>query len=138
MNSWLDKKAYNDARYGAGGFYPGTVVAKEKGGSRFRSGSLFKLRTPSLIVIVLCMMYGGYYAAIMHADYSEVGHQTFKLAFGAITELWGQVASTIGLSGNYFITSVVEFLAVMISLLFALFSSVGGLVVYIFQTVFNS
>jgi hypothetical protein len=140
MNSWLDKKAYNDARYGAGGF-PGYSEAAGSGKGQQRPknfwGDVFKLRTPSVVVIVLSMVYGGYAAALTHADCSEVAHQAFKIAFADITQSWGEIASSVGLSGNSFLTSIVEFIAVVASLIFALFSGAGGLIVYAFMTLLH-
>ena len=95
---------------------------------------VFKLRAPTVVVIVLSMVYGGYAAALTHADYSEVAHQAFKLAFADITQSWGEIASSVGLSDNSFLTSIVEFIAVVASLFFALFSGAGGLIVYAFLT----
>jgi hypothetical protein len=144
MNIWLDKTAYNDARYGTGSFLktPDGAAADEKGGEPkyrrlnnikiFGRGGLFRLRAPSMITIVLAMLYGGYYAATTHDEYGEVAHQAFKSAFFEITQLWGQIAAAAGIP-NGFITSVVEFVAVTASLLFALFAGLGGLIVYAFQ-----
>jgi hypothetical protein len=114
MNTWLDKTAYRDARYGTGSF----------------------LKHPGMIAIALAMLYGGYYAATTHDEYGEVAHQAFKSAFLEITQLWGQIAAATGIS-NGFITSVVEFVAVTASLLFALFAGLGGLIVYAFQILFH-
>jgi hypothetical protein len=142
------KRARNDACHGTGHFFNprGEAVTNEKSVNQkhqpisskiFRSG-LLKPHMPSTIAVMLSMLYGGHYAATTHAEYSEVAHQAFKSAFFGITQLWSQFSSVIGIPDNSFVTSVVEFLAVMISLFFALFAGIGGVVVYVFQILFHS
>lgn len=134
----LDKRAYNDARYGVGGLlgHSGASGLKERTGlgrqrSSFRSGA-FRLQAPTIAVIVLSMVYGGYVVAMTHADCGEVAQQAFKLAFADITQSWEEIVSAIGLSGGPSLPLIVEFIAVAAALIFALFAGAGGLIVYAF------
>lgn len=137
MNSSLDKKAYNDARYGSGSPQQdnGSAVASRNRG--FLGAALFKLRVPSVLAISMSLLYGGYAAARTHDSFNDVAHQAFKASFFEITELWAQFISAVGMPENAFATSLVEFLAVTMSLFFALFAGIGGAAVYFFQMLIN-
>jgi hypothetical protein len=141
MNSWLDKRVYNEARYGSAGFGTATKQdVKQQRSSKikiFGGSGLFKLRTPTAVAAVLSMLYGGYSAALTRADYLEVAHQAFKSGFVVVAQLWSQIAGAVGISNNGFVTSVVEFVAVMVSLFFALFAGLGGAIVAAFQALFH-
>jgi hypothetical protein len=148
MNSRLDKTAYNDIRYGGGTFlrHPVGAMPRENDGEQkyqrpnrikiFGQGGLFKLRSPAAVMIVLSMLYGGHDAATTHNGYSEVAHRAFDIAVSEMTLLWGQIAAGFGISDS-FITSVVEFLAATVALLFAFFAGLGGFIVYVFQILFH-
>jgi hypothetical protein len=133
MNSSLDKKAYNDARYGGG------CLLNDRGEGekpRFRGAGVFKLRVPVVVAIVLSIMYGGQSAATEHLEYAEVAHQAFKASFFQITNVWQQITFFAGLPDSPFLTSVVEFCAVVLSLFFALSAGIGGAFVAVVRLFF--
>jgi len=149
MNSWFDKVAYTEARYGAGSVlkHAGAVATDKKVGMRtyqrltaiglLHVRGLFKVFAPSTIAIVLSIIYGGHYAAITHSEYIETAHHGFNFAFTELTELWDQVATVVGLSNVSTVRSVVDFLTVIVALLFAVFAGIGALFVQVFQMLFD-
>jgi hypothetical protein len=150
MNSWLDKKAYNDTRYGARNSLkelervPQNKKDKKQkyrtqnDDGSFGDAGLVKLRASGMIAMALSMSYGIYDAITTGNEYTEVAHRSFQVAFIEITWLWTQIATPLGISANSFFTSVVEFVAVAAALPFALFAGIGGLFVHIFQMLFHS
>jgi hypothetical protein len=133
MNSTVDKKAYNDARYGSGRPLHDPGDGDKPG---FRGAGFFKLRMPVLVAIALSIFYGGQSAATEHLEYAEVAHQAFKVSFFEITQGWAQIATMVGLPSNMFLTPMVEFVAVVASLFFALSAGIGGAVVSVAQMLF--
>jgi len=144
MNSWFNKMAYTEARYGTGSVFKhagGVATVKEAGKQTyqqlpavglFQVRGLFKVFTPSTIAIMLSIFYGGHYAAATHSEYLETAHHAFNLAFTELTELWNQVSTPVGLPNDSSVRSVVDFLTVIVALLFAAFAGIGALFVQVF------
>ncbi len=133
MSAWLNKKAYNDTRYGVGNF-TGNGKQNHPGQSNPR-GFRFSFFIPlAMIVMSLAMLYGGHRTVTTRDEYSEVAHQSFTVVFAYITHSWSDIIAFFGINDNQFSTLVVEFIAVAVALVFALFAGIGGAFVHFFQT----
>ncbi len=145
MNLRLDKRTYNDARYGGhyGSDEPAPIVTRKKRrqaagfGFGIQRGAGFALGAPGAIAMVLSMLYGGHSALTMHVPYQEVSYTAFTLAFSDISWLASLLGTFLGVEGNPFLNSIVDLIAVVASLIFAFFAGAGAAAVCLYQAAFS-